>query len=226
MLICNLFSIFDPSLFIFSFFSWIVIITVNLFLVRHFWGYSFFYNWLVSRLQVLKKEIGYVLVHVRAPKGIYLFIGQVFFFLVLLNFLALFPFVFSSTSHILVTLPLAYVFWLRIIFFSLGGFLKNFLSHLLPVGTPLGLMRFIVIVEFLRNLIRPLALTFRLTANMIAGHLLMSLVGGSLVAFSFSFIVLGSFFQFFLVVMEMGVSVIQAYVFSVLLLLYLTENAH
>jgi len=81
-------------------------------------------------------------------------------------------------------------------------------------------------VEVLRNLIRPLALTFRLTANMMAGHLLMSLIGGALISLPFGFILLGSLVQSLLVFIELGVSLIQAYVFSTLLLLYLREREH
>lgn len=87
-------------------------------------------------------------------------------------------------------------------------------------------MRFIVLVEVLRNLIRPLALTFRLTANMMAGHLLISLIGGALISLPFRFIFFGSFVQSLLVFIELGVSLIQAYVFSTLLILYLSEGEH
>lgn len=138
----------------------------------------------------------------------------------------MFPFIFSVTSHILVTLPFSYSFWIGIIIFSWVSSLKHFLAHLIPVGTPVMLMSFIVIVEVLRNLIRPLALTFRLTANMMAGHLLISLIGGALIRLSFRFIFLGSFIQSLLVIMELGVSVIQAYVFSTLLMLYISEGEH
>lgn len=100
------------------------------------------------------------------------------------------------------------------------------MSHLIPTGTPLALISFIVLVEILSNLIRPLALTFRLTANMMAGHLLMSLIGGALISLPFSFMLLGSVVQSLLVFIELGVSVIQAYVFSTLLLLYLSEGEH
>lgn len=157
-------------------------------------------------------------------KGCYVFIGSIFLCIRVYNFLAMFPFVFSVTSHILVTLPFSYSFWLGIIIFSWVRSLKHFLVHLIPVGTPLILMRFIVIVEVLSNLIRPLALTFRLTANIMAGHLLISLIGGALISLSFSFILLGSFVQSLLVIIELGVSVIQAYVFSTLLILYISEG--
>ena len=101
-----------------------------------------------------------------------------------------------------------------------------FLAHLVPVGTPIGLISFIVVVELLRNIIRPLALTFRLTANIIAGHLLISLIGGCLISLPFRLLILGSVFQMLLVFIELGVSVIQAYVFSTLLLLYISEGQH
>jgi len=175
-------------------------------------------------LSSVKKEMDYVLNH--PVKGCYVFIGSIFITVGLYNFLALFPHVFSVTSHILVTLPFSYSFWSGIIIFRWISSLKHFLAHLIPVGTPLALMSFIVLVEVLRNLIRPLALTFRLTANMIAGHLLMSLIGGALISLPFTFMVLGSFIQSLLVFMELGVSVIQAYVFSTLLLLYLSEGEH
>lgn len=140
------------------------------------------------------------------------------------NFLALFPHLFSLTSHMLVTLPFSYRFWLGVIIFSWVSSLKHFLSHLIPLGTPLALLSFMSLVELLRNFIRPLALTFRLTANIMAGHLLISLIGGALITLPVSLIVLGGLIQSLLVFIELGVSIIQAYVFSTLLLLYISEG--
>lgn len=94
------------------------------------------------------------------------------------------------------------------------------------MGTPLALIRFIVIVELLSNIIRPIALTFRLTANMIAGHLLMSLVGGAVLSLRLGFMLVGSFFHSLLVTIELGVCIVQAYVFTSLLLLYLSDREH
>uniref|UniRef100_UPI00315D5CFD ATP synthase F0 subunit 6 n=1 Tax=Sancassania mycophaga TaxID=3127633 RepID=UPI00315D5CFD len=223
MMMTNLFSIFDPSLSLFSF-SWIMCIFVLLILPGVFWLGGSLYSFFFGLLSTVKKEMDYVLKH--PVKGCYVFIGSIFITVGLYNFLALFPHVFSVTSHMLVTLPFSYSFWSGIIIFSWISSLKHFLSHLIPVGTPLALMSFMVLVEVLSNLIRPLALTFRLTANMMAGHLLMSLIGGALISLPFSFMVLGSLVQSLLVFMELGVSVIQAYVFSTLLLLYLSEGEH
>jgi F-type H+-transporting ATPase subunit a len=80
------------------------------------------------------------------------------------------------------------------------------------------------LVEILSNFIRPLALTFRLTANIMAGHLLISLIGGALIFLPVSLMILGSSVQILLVFMELGVSIIQAYVFSTLLILYISEG--
>nr|YP_009050193.1 ATP synthase F0 subunit 6 [Sancassania berlesei]AGZ63931.1 ATP synthase F0 subunit 6 [Sancassania berlesei] len=223
MMMTNLFSIFDPSLSLFSV-SWVMCLFVLLLLPSVYWlGGSFYFSF-YGLLSSVKKEMDYVLKH--PVKGCYVFIGSIFITVGLYNFLALFPHVFSVTSHMLVTLPFSYSFWSGIIIFSWVSSLKHFLAHLIPVGTPLALMSFMVLVEVLSNLIRPLALTFRLTANMMAGHLLMSLIGGALISLPFSFMVLGSLVQSLLVFMELGVSVIQAYVFSTLLLLYLSEGEH
>lgn len=223
MIITNLFSIFDPSLRIFSI-SWITCLFVLLFLPGLYWIRGSMYSFIFSIVSIVKKEIDYVLKH--PVKGSYSFIGSIFITIALYNFLALFPFIFSVTSHILVTLPFSYSFWLGIIIFRWVRSLKHFLAHLIPVGTPVALIRFMVLVEILRNFIRPLALTFRLTANIMAGHLLMSLIGGALISLPFRFIVLGSLVQSLLVFMELGVSIIQAYVFSTLLLLYMSEGEH
>lgn len=170
----------------------------------------------------MKKEIDYVLTN--PFKGCYSFLGSIFITIFLYNFLALFPHLFSFTSHILVTLPFSYSFWGRILIFSWVLSLKNYLAHYIPVGTPFGLISFMVLVEVVRHLIRPFALTFRLTANMVAGHLLMSIIGGAIISLPFSFMVLGSLLQFFLVGLEIGVSLIQSYVFFALLLCYISES--
>ena len=157
-------------------------------------------------------------------KGVYKFIISIFLCIALYNFFALFPHIFSVTSHLLVTFPFSYSFWLGIIFFRFYKSFKDFLIHLIPVGTPLGLIRFMVVVEILRNFIRPMALTFRLTANIIAGHLLIRLIGGAIITLPVYILFIGSLAQRLLVFMELGVSIIQAYVFSTLLLLYLSER--
>lgn len=95
------------------------------------------------------------------------------------------------------------------------------ISHLVPSGTPVQLMNFIVLIETVRNLIRPITLSVRLSANMVAGHLLISLLG------RFCLLRVGNLLSFPLIlalsVLELGVSFIQAYVLITLVTLYSTE---
>jgi len=221
MIMTNLFSIFDPSLSLFSF-SWLFVIFSIFIFSSFYWIYRLLFFFLFSFLLLLKKEISYVL-HF-SFKGCYIFIGSIFLIIRVYNFLALFPYLFSLTSHLLVTFPLSYSFWLGVIFFSLFSSLKHFFSHLIPQGTPFALISFMVVVELLSNFIRPIALTFRLTANIIAGHLLISLVGRFLINSGIGILVMGSLLQCLLVFIELGVSLIQAYVFSTLILLYISEG--
>lgn len=222
-MLTNLFSLFDPSIRLLSV-VWIIITIVIFFLPNFVWVRGSILIVVYGFCKIVKLEIDYVIK--KNVLGNYSFIGSVFLLVSMLNFTALFPFLFSSTSHMLVTLPLAYSLWLGIIIFSWVKSLSSFLSHLIPVGTPAALISFIVLVELLRNFIRPLALTFRLTANIIAGHLLMSLIGGFLLNIPLGVLLLGSLVQSLLVVIELGVSIIQAYVFSTLLLLYLSEREY
>lgn len=222
-MITSLFSIFDPSLSLFSF-SLLFRLLPLLLLPPIFWGARSSYSLFSLVILFVKGEVGYVLHN--PVKGCFSFIGGIFIFIVVNNFLALFPFIFSMTSHMMVTLPVSYSLWLGVIIFRLVKSFKHFLAHLIPVGTPLALMRFIVLVEILRNFIRPIALTFRLTANIIAGHLLISLIGGALLGLPIISLLVGSILQFLLVCIELGVSIIQSYVFSTLLLLYLSEREH
>lgn len=220
MIICNLFSIFDPSLRVgrLSFLSVLVLVVFPFF----FFFYSIISSLILNVFGFLKLEMDYSLSRIK--KGVYCLFFSIFVIVLALNFFALFPHYFSATSHLLITFPLAYGAWMGIIFFNLYAFFSYFLSHFIPVGTPLFLMSFIVIVEILRNLIRPMALTFRLTANMMAGHLLIALVGGGLLRLSTISLLFGSVLQILLVLIEIGVSVIQAYVFFTLLFLYLSEG--
>lgn len=221
-MIRRVFSSFDPTIRLFSV-SWLVIFYFVFFLPIIYWAGGSMKSIFLGAFNFIFSE---ALSLVSNKKGLGYFIVRVICMVSLLNFLALFPFCFSVTSHLLVTFPLAYSFWLGIIFFGLYSSFRGFLSHLVPSGTPIGLISFIVIIEFLRNLIRPLALMFRLTANIIAGHLLLSLVGGFLVTLPFRVLLGGSLLQGFLVIIELGVSFIQAYVFSTLLMLYISERDH
>jgi F-type H+-transporting ATPase subunit a len=100
---------------------------------------------------------------------------------------------------------------------------NSLLAHLVPSGTPGGLIPVIVIIETVRNIIRPATLAIRLGANIVAGHLLLTLLGSQfrgLTLTKFPFLILG---LTLLVTLEIAVACIQAYVFTLLATLYLGE---
>lgn len=134
-------------------------------------------------------------------------------------------YVFTSTAHFVVTVSLAIPLWIGLILFGWINHIDHIFAHLVPHGTPNVLLVFIVIVERIRRLIRPLTLSVRLGANIIAGHLLMVLLGGMASGFEVlgGFVVFG---QLFLVVLEIAVAVIQAYVFCTLFVLYYEEVSY
>ena len=98
------------------------------------------------------------------------------------------------------------------------------LAHLVPQGTPPALMSFIVLIETVRNIIRPGTLAIRLSANIIAGHLLLTLLGNQTAARAPIIMSLLLTTQILLLVLECAVAIIQSYVFMVLSTLYSRES--
>nr|YP_010531207.1 ATP synthase F0 subunit 6 [Blasticotoma filiceti]UXW93442.1 ATP synthase F0 subunit 6 [Blasticotoma filiceti] len=139
------------------------------------------------------------------------------------NFLGLFPYIFTSPSHLTFSLTLALPLWMS---FNLYGWLNNtihMLSHLVPQNTPPMLMPFMVLIETSSNMIRTITLSVRLTANMIAGHLLMTLLsnmGPNMPPILLPALIIT---QILLLTLESAVAMIQSYVFIVLSVLYSNE---
>lgn len=155
--------------------------------------------------------------------GLTLIFISLFFYVVFNNFLGLFPYIFTSTSHITLTLALSLPLWLRFIIYGWINNTQHIFAHLVPQGTPGVLMPFMVCIETIRNVIRPGTLAVRLSANIIAGHLLITLIGNTgpgMPTLIVRFLVVG---QLCLLVLERAVSIIQGYVFSVLRTLYSRE---
>lgn len=145
-------------------------------------------------------------------------------YILLNNFIGLFPYIFTRSSHLIFSITLSLPLWLSLIIF---GWIKNYnfiFSHIIPQGTPNILIPFIVIIETVRNIIRPRTLAIRLTANIIAGHLLLTLLSRSALS-PFIFIKLTIIIiQIVLLILEFSVSIIQSYVFSILSTLYTKET--
>jgi len=221
-MITNLFSVFDPSSSTLSI-AWLLFFILPLTIRKKWWIIrNPITKVTLAIIGNFKKEVRFTLN--KTEKRTELIIITAFLIILLINFLALYPQVFSVTSHLTVTLPLSLTFWLGIILFGWTKNTNHMLSHLLPQGTPVVLMSFIVIIELTRNIIRPITLCVRLTANLIAGHLLITLLGNALSRLRVLPNILTTPVSLTLSILESAVACIQAYVFITLVTLYTTET--
>lgn len=218
----NLFSIFDPVVLSLSL-NWISALTAIVLLPNLFWLLK---NQIFRAITILTnflfQELSAVLGQLITPGGTFLCI-RLFIFIVANNFLGLFPYTFTASSHLTFTVSLALPLWLGHIFMAWFTTPQNILAHLVPLGTPYALTPFIVVIEIVSNIIRPLTLSVRLAANIVAGHLLLTLLSSQALSPSFlvSSVVLSALVL--LGVLETAVALIQAYVFRILSTLYLNE---
>nr|YP_010364894.1 ATP synthase F0 subunit 6 [Theretra clotho]UNP54932.1 ATP synthase F0 subunit 6 [Theretra clotho] len=220
----NLFSIFDPSTNLINLpINWISTLLGLLFIPYSFWlipnRHYMIWNFI---LNTLHNEFKTLLKNNYFNGSTFIFIS-LFSFILFNNFLGLFPYIFTSTSHLTLTLSMSLPLWLS---FMLYGWINNYqhmFSHMIPQGTPTMLMPFMVLIETISNIIRPGTLAVRLTANMIAGHLLMTLLSSTGNNLSYILIMILILIQILLLILESAVAVIQSYVIAILSTLYSSE---
>nr|WMN14139.1 ATP synthase F0 subunit 6 [Diplophos taenia] len=148
-------------------------------------------------------------------------------FLITLNILGLLPYTFTPTTQLSLNLGLAVPLWLATVIIGMRNQPTAALGHLLPEGTPTLLIPVLIVIETISLLIRPLALGVRLTANLTAGHLLIGLISTAavvLLPLLPAVAALTTVILLLLTLLEIAVAMIQAYVFVLLLSLYLQEN--
>nr|QNG56331.1 ATP synthase F0 subunit 6 [Thesaurus zaitsevi] len=218
----NLFSSFDPSTNFNLSLNWLSTCLGLMFIPSLYWLVPSRLNILWTKiLMTLHKEFK-ILINSNI-KGNTLIFVSLFSMILFNNFLGLFPYIFTSTSHMILTLSLALPLWMSFMIFGWFNNTINMFAHLVPQGTPPVLMPFMVCIETISNIIRPGTLAVRLSANMIAGHLLMTLMGntGPMLSFYMTIILITT--QILLIILETAVAIIQSYVFSVLSTLYSSE---
>nr|YP_004300477.1 ATP synthase F0 subunit 6 [Mallotus villosus]ADQ12841.1 ATPase subunit 6 [Mallotus villosus] len=148
-------------------------------------------------------------------------------FLITINMLGLLPYTFTPTTQLSLNLGLAVPLWLATVIIGMRNQPTAALGHLLPEGTPVPLIPILIVIETISLFIRPLALGVRLTANLTAGHLLIQLIATAafvLLPIMPTVAILTSIVLFLLTLLEVAVAMIQAYVFVLLMSLYLQEN--
>nr|YP_011004267.1 ATP synthase F0 subunit 6 [Frontopsylla diqingensis]WPS93642.1 ATP synthase F0 subunit 6 [Frontopsylla diqingensis] len=219
----NLFSIFDPMNNSSFSLNWLSTLIGLLFIPNLFWlipsRYNFIWNFI---LNYLHKEFKVLLGNNSFSGSTFMFIS-LFSIILFNNFLGLFPYIFTSTSHMTLTLSLAFPLWFSFMIFGWLNHAQHMFCHLVPQGTPNLLMPFMVCIETISNIIRPGTLAIRLSANMIAGHLLLTLMGNTGNSLSNIMLTILIMAQMMLLILEVAVSMIQSYVFAVLSTLYSSE---
>nr|YP_009987574.1 ATP synthase F0 subunit 6 [Tropidocephala brunnipennis]QBZ38047.1 ATP synthase F0 subunit 6 [Tropidocephala brunnipennis] len=213
----NLFSSFDPSTTLNMQINWIALASPLLILPNKLWIQE-------SRNSMIKKlflyKINEEMTFIYKNKQILILMKSMFMYILIMNLMGLIPYMFTPTSHLSISMSLALPMWLSMILYSWINSTNLMFTHLLPTNTPMLIAPFMIVVESLSNLIRPISLSVRLSANMIAGHLLMTLLGN---INQINLIPTIMLLQMILLMFEMAVSLIQAYVFSILMTMYSSE---
>ena len=161
-------------------------------------------------------------------KPFFPFIFTLFMFVLFCNMVGMLPYSFTVTSHIIVTFILAAIVFIGV---TIIGFVKHGIKYLelfVPKGVPVVLLPLIVIIEIISYLSRPISLSVRLFANMMAGHTMLKVFGGFVISLG----ILGGWlplgFSIALTGLEILVAFLQAYVFAILTCIYLNDalNLH
>ena len=151
------------------------------------------------------------------------FIFSLFMFVLFCNMFGMIPYTFTVTSHIIVTFMLATFIFIGV---TIVGFIKHGLGYLklfVPSGVPAILLPLIVVIEIISYLSRPVSLSVRLFANMMAGHTMMKVFGGFVISLGIVGGWLPLSFSVALTGLEILVAFLQAYVFAILTCIYLND---
>lgn len=231
-MIRDIFSIFDPRNFTLLFPSTTLAIMLNIVLLvivqPQIWKYG-------QRKRIIRYPIIEVMITQLSRtlsinlKGISSIVTALFITIIGINLIGIIPYSLSSSRHLILTLSIGLPIWLRIIISSFSFSPKKSVAHFLPDGAPEWLNPFLVMIETTRILVRPITLSFRLAANMTAGHIVLTLirlycVGAiftSTTSFLFLLLVSRGYIAF-----ELAICLIQAYIFCLLLSLYSDDHAH
>lgn len=184
---------------------------------------KFFESIYLFLIEMISQQVGF--------QGIkyFPFFFLIFFFILFSNLIGMLPFSFTLTAHLSLTFFLAFSFNIG---FIILGFFKNGLKFLYlfkPTGTPPLLLPLIIVIEIVSYLIRTFSLSIRLFANMMAGHCLLFVISSfvsSMLNSSFIFLLPILFIYFAIFILEFSIAFLQAYVFTILLSIYLNDSIH
>nr|ADZ47918.1 ATP synthase F0 subunit 6 [Xenophyes cascus] len=218
----SLFSSFDPSTSNLIHLNWMSSLYILFIIPLNYWTTS---SQFIKTWTIMYERIHYELKTILTNKyvGSTLIMTSLFLIILLNNMVGLIPYVFTSTSHIIFPLSFSIPLWTSFMMFNWLKKTNQSFTHLVPEGTPPMLLPLTVMIETMSNLIRPSVIALRLTANMMAGHVLMTLLGNSLPESHNYETMMMILIQSSLLMFEMMVAIVQAYVFMILMSLYLSE---
>lgn len=197
-------------------------IFINLKVIPNTWQ-NFLENMYLFVFGLLKQQVGV------KGYGYFPLKFTLFLFILFANILGMTLYSFTVTSHGIITFSLAFIFFIGIVIIGIVTQKIKFLNTFIPSGSPLYLLPFMVVIEIISYLSRPFSLAIRLFANMMSGHTLLAILA------NFTFVLskknlLIAFIPFVLIVgiigLEAMIAILQAYVFTVLLCIYLKDSIH
>jgi F-type H+-transporting ATPase subunit a len=160
-----------------------------------------------------------------AGKPYFPFVFSLFMFVLFGNLIGMVPYSFTYTSHIIVTFALAAFIFIGVTLIALARHGWHFFTYFAPKGMPLALQVILVPIEIISYVIRPMTLSIRLFANMMAGHTMLFIFAGFVVAMGL-FGIFPLALNIFFILLELLVAVLQAYVFTILTCIYLHDAIH
>nr|YP_009519888.1 ATP synthase F0 subunit 6 [Diploderma flaviceps]ART66034.1 ATPase subunit 6 [Diploderma flaviceps] len=181
------------------------------------------YNWLIKKMMKTTMSKMSLLGQKWAP-----IMTATLLLLIIMNTVGLLPYTYTPTTQLSTTLALAIPLWTATVLTGMRNHPTRSIAHLLPEGTPTPLVPILILIETASLLIRPVALGVRLMANLTAGHLLLQLISLATITTMATTTTASIFLATLLVLLttlEMAVALIQAYVFTLLITLYLQENS-
>lgn len=160
------------------------------------------------------------------------FVFSLFMFILVANMFGMFPYFFTVTSHMIVTVALAMLVFITVLVVGFSRHGLGFLKLFVPSGVPIAIMPLVTAIEIISFIARPVSHSIRLFANMLAGHITLKVFAGFIVSLSSlgAVGIVGSILPFIMTVgltgLEFLVSFLQAYVFTMLTCMYINDALH
>lgn len=189
-------------------------------------------RWSISHESIYSTVYSIVVNQINANKGqmFFPFISALFIYILINNLVGMVPYSFAPTSHFILTFSLSFTVVIGATILGFQVHALKFFSLLVPSGCPLGLLPLLVLIEFISYLARNVSLGLRLAANVLAGHMLLNILGGftyNIMSKGLVYFFLGLFPLLFIIAfsgLEIGIAFIQAQVFVVLSSSYIKDG--